>query len=97
MVTVNTTPPRNIHIKQLIDIENSPYIIITPCGFGEQITNCCLIHCRQGKIYLRKYDKWSSLSSNYFRQIRDIVLEALNDEQIPKFTTDFIGLKSILN
>ena len=96
MVTINTTPTRNIHINHLIEIENSPYIVISPCEYG-QITSCCLIHCRQGKVYIRKDDKWSSLSSNYFGKIRDIVMEALNDEQIPKFTTDLTGLKSILN
>ena len=97
MVTINTYTT-SITIKQVIDIENSPYVVITSSHFGEPLTNCCLLHCRRGRIYSREVNGWSCIKDPYYcGEIRKIVLQALNNEQIPKFSTDLFGLNSILN
>ena len=97
MVALNTAG-RLISVKQVINIENSPYIVITSCRQGAQTTNCCLLHCSQGKIYSRLDDRWSSvMDPYYYQQTRNNILRALEDERVPKFTTDVLGLNSILN
>ena len=97
MVTLNTQG-RLISVKQVIDIQNSPYIVVTSSRQGAQTTNYCLLHCHRGKIYYRDNDSWSSvMDPYYYRETRKSILRALEDENIPKFTTDVLGFNSILN